>query len=346
MKIIRRRISIPPLKGEKMDGIIIINKEKKCTSHDVVYEVKKIFKEKVGHTGTLDPNATGVLPILIGKGTGLSNYLINHEKKYIATLKLGIKTETADVEGKVVEEKNVNLLSLNKENISGLFKELCGKHTQKPPMYSAIKVNGKKLYEYARSGKNVDIPKREIEIYDMELQKIDIDIKTITFEIHCSKGTYVRSVCETIAERLGTVGYLLELKRTMVGEFCIEKSVTVNDVRNNVNNLEFIEKNLISIEKFFKNKYKVILNEKKLKLFLNGVVLNLNSNDVVKIENDNMEFANLKKDNTKPTNFEEYNKKYIDYEKEDVVRIYDEKNNFIGTATTFFGKFKRDIIVG
>lgn len=325
MKIIKRRISIPPLKGEKMDGIIIINKEKNCTSHDVVYKVKKIFGEKVGHTGTLDPNATGVLPILIGKGTGLSKYLINHDKKYIATLKLGIKTETADVEGKVIEEKNVNSLLLNKENISSIFKELCGKHTQKPPIYSAIKVNGKKLYEYAKSGKNVDIPEREIEIYGMELHEINIDMKTITFEVHCSKGTYIRSVCETIAEKLETVGYMLELKRTMVGKFCIENSVTVNDVQDNANNLEFIEKNLISIEKFFENKCKVILNEKKLKLFLNGVVLSLNSNDVVKVEKGNM--------------------KLINFEKEDVVRIYDEKNNFIGIATTVFGKFKRDIIV-
>lgn len=318
-----------------MDGIIIINKEKNCTSHDVVYKVKKIFGEKVGHTGTLDPNATGVLPILIGKGTGLSKYLINHDKKYIATLKLGIKTETADVEGKVIEEKNVNSLLLNKENISSIFKELCGKHTQKPPIYSAIKVNGKKLYEYAKSGKNVDIPEREIEIYGMELHEINIDMKTITFEVHCSKGTYIRSVCETIAEKLETVGYMLELKRTMVGKFCIENSVTVNDVQDNANNLEFIEKNLISIEKFFENKCKVILNEKKLKLFLNGVVLSLNSNDVVKVEKGNMKLINFEKDN----------KKFINFEKEDVVRIYDEKNNFIGIATTVFGKFKRDIIV-
>lgn len=335
MKIIKRRISIPPLKGEKMDGIIVINKEKNCTSHDVVYRVKKIFGEKVGHTGTLDPNATGVLPILIGKGTELSKYLINHDKKYIATLKLGIKTETADVEGKVIEEKNVNSLLLNKENISSIFEELCGKHIQKPPIYSAIKVNGKKLYEYARSGKNVDIPEREIEIYGMELHEINVDMKTITFEVHCSKGTYIRSVCETIAEKLETVGYMLELKRTMVGEFCIENSVTVNDVQDNANNLEFIEKNVISIEKFFENKCNVVLNEKKLKLFLNGVVLSLNSNDVVKVEKGNKKLINFQKDN----------KSFINFEKEDIVRIYDEKNNFIGIATTAFGKFKRDIIV-
>ncbi len=133
-----------------MDGIILINKEKGCTSHDVVYKVKKIFNKKVGHTGTLDPNATGVLPILIGKGTGVSKYLINHDKKYIATLKLGVKTDTGDVEGCVIEEKTVDFNYFNEKNINVIFKNMIGKQLQKPPMYSAIKINGKKLYEYAR----------------------------------------------------------------------------------------------------------------------------------------------------------------------------------------------------
>ena len=145
-----------------MNGIILIDKPKDYTSHDIVAIVKKISKEKVGHTGTLDPIATGVLPLLIGKSTRISKYLINHDKTYVATLKLGIKTDTADSEGKVIEEKEVPLLS-NKDIIK-VLNSMIGKQTQIPPMYSAIKVNGKKLYEYAREGKTVEVKERNIEI--------------------------------------------------------------------------------------------------------------------------------------------------------------------------------------
>ena len=152
-----------------MDGIVIINKPKHQTSHDIVRKAKKILNEKVGHTGTLDPNATGVLPLLIGKGTELSKYLINHDKTYEAILQLGEKRDTGDVEGKIIEQKNVTEKSLNTENINSVFKTLIGKQEQIPPIYSALKVNGKKLYEYARKGVEVEIPKREIEIYNIEL---------------------------------------------------------------------------------------------------------------------------------------------------------------------------------
>ena len=291
-----------------MDGIIVINKGKNCTSHDVVYKVKKIFGEKVGHTGTLDPNATGVLPILIGKGTGLSKYLINHDKKYIATIQLGVKTETADVEGNVVEEKSVDVVKLNEENINQIFVSLIGKQMQKPPIYSAIKVKGKKLYEYARSGKSVEIPEREIEIYGLELLNINQEEKTLQFEIHCSKGTYIRSVCELIAEKLDTVGFMLELKRTLVGDFVIEKSVSIEELQENVNNEEFLKKNVITLEKFFADKSEIVLNDKNLNLFLNGVNLTIEVND-------------------------------------DIVRVYNENKDFIGVATNVNGKIKRDIIV-
>lgn len=291
-----------------MDGIIVVNKKKNCTSHDVVYKVKKIFGEKVGHTGTLDPNATGVLPILIGKGTGLSKYLINHDKKYIATIQLGIKTETADVEGDVIEEKEVDISKLNEQNINEIFKSLIGKQMQKPPIYSAIKINGKKLYEYARSGKSVEIPEREIEIYELNLLNINEEQKTLQFEIYCSKGTYIRSVCESIAEKLDTVGYMLELQRTMVGDFCIENSISINDLQQNANNEEFLQKNIITIENFFAHKSKIILNDKKLNLFLNGVNLTVAVED-------------------------------------GIVRVYNENNVFIGIATVNNGKIKRDIIV-
>ena len=172
-----------------MNGIILIDKPKEYTSHDVVAVVKKISKEKVGHTGTLDPNATGVLPLLIGKATEISKYLINHDKTYIATVKLGIKTDTADSEGKVIEEKEVQVLS--NELVCEVLNSMNGKQTQIPPMYSAIKVNGKKLYEYARAGKIVEVKARDIEIYRMKLIELNIEEEEIRFEISCSKGTYI-----------------------------------------------------------------------------------------------------------------------------------------------------------
>lgn len=206
-----------------MDGIVLINKEKGVTSHDVVYKVKKIFGEKVGHTGTLDPNATGVLPLLIGKGTKLSKYLINHDKTYLVTLKLGEKRDTADSEGKVIEERCVEKDALLDENILNVFKGFTGKISQVPPIYSAIKINGKKLYEYARCGQSVEIKPREIEIYKISLLETNKEEYTISFEVSCSKGTYIRSLCEDIAKALNTVGYMKELKRTRVGEFFIRR---------------------------------------------------------------------------------------------------------------------------
>lgn len=188
-----------------MDGIIIINKPKNCTSHDIVYKVRKIFNKKVGHTGTLDPMATGVLPLLIGKGTLCSKYLINHDKIYEVILKLGLKTDTADCEGKVIEEKAVQKEKLKKENVEKILKQFIGKQKQIPPMYSAIKVKGKKLYEYARKGEKIDIQPRNIEIYNMELEKIDIDQSMIELRVECSKGTYIRSLCEDIATKMETV---------------------------------------------------------------------------------------------------------------------------------------------
>ena len=157
---------------KELNGIIIINKPKNYTSHDVVAKVKKILNvKKVGHTGTLDPNATGVLPLLLNQGTKLSKYLIEHDKEYEVTLKLGIKTDTLDGEGNIVEEQEVDWNNLN--NVENVLNSFIGKQEQIPPMYSAIKVNGKKLYEYARNGQTVEIAPRNIEIYEINLQEID-----------------------------------------------------------------------------------------------------------------------------------------------------------------------------
>lgn len=185
-----------------MDGIILINKPKEWTSHDIVNKVKKILNEKVGHTGTLDPMATGVLPLLVGKGTLCSKYLINHNKTYKVKLELGKKTDTADTEGKIVEEKEVTNKMLEKTVIKEVLNKFLGKQEQIPPIYSAIKVNGKKLYEYARKCQTVEIKPRQIEIYSIELLSIDKKLKQIEFEVSCSKGTYIRSLCEDIGNKL------------------------------------------------------------------------------------------------------------------------------------------------
>ena len=283
-----------------MDGIIVINKEKGYTSHDVVAKLKKKLNiSKVGHTGTLDPNATGVLPILIGKGTKFSKYLINHDKIYEVQLELGKKTDTADVEGKIIEEKKVDEKYI-KENLLQVLASFVGKQEQIPPMYSAIKKNGKKLYEYARAGEKVELEARKIEIYKIDLNKYDKNI--ISFIVSCSKGTYIRSLCEDIAEKLNTVGYMKNLKRLQVGEFNIKDAVYIDDI-----NLENVDEHLITLEELLKRTESISLNEKKLKLFLNGVQLTCNNND-------------------------------------GLYKIY-VANKFIGTGTIKKGLLKRDIII-
>ena len=277
-----------------MNGILIINKEKGCTSHDIVYKVKKIFNEKVGHTGTLDPLAEGVLPILIGKGTLCSKYLINHDKKYIVNLALGQKTETADLEGKIIEEKNIPDKSLTQSKIEKVLKSFIGKQQQMPPIYSAIKVNGKKLYEYARKGQNVEIKPREIEIYDIKLMNIDAQKKQIQFEVFCGKGTYIRSLCEDIAEKLETVGYMESLKRIQVGNFKIEESSRIQELEENKEDTKYLESKIISIEEIFKNKGKIKLDDRKMQLFLNGVKITQNQeNDIYRIYDKNAKFIGI-----------------------------------------------------
>lgn len=261
---------------EEINGIIIINKPKGYTSHDVVAKVKKILDiKKVGHTGTLDPNATGVLPLLLNQGTKLSKYLIDHDKEYEVVLKLGIKTDTLDGEGNKIEERVVDWNKL--QDVEKVLQGLKGKQKQIPPMYSAIKVKGKKLYEYARNGQTVEIAPREIEIYHIELQAIDKEKNEILFKVECSKGTYIRSLCEEIAKRLGTIGYMKELNRTKVGKFKIENTITLSYLEANTQKV--INENMIEMEEFFKDKDSIHLNKRQLEKFLNGVKIEVKKSD-------------------------------------------------------------------
>ena len=290
-----------------MNGIIIINKNQGYTSHDIVHKIKKISKEKVGHTGTLDPMAQGVLPILIGKATQCSKYLINHDKIYKVKLKLGIKTDTADSEGNIIEKTEISPEILNEQKILQAINSMKGKQEQIPPIYSAIKVNGKKLYEYARKGQEVEIKPRQIEIYNIILNNIDKENKIIEYTVNCSKGTYIRSLCEDIAKKLGTIGYMENLIRLKAGEFSIENSITLEEILNAENPYNVLEKNIITLEEFFKDKETINLNEKRLQLFLNGVNL-------------------------------------TEQKKDGIYKIYT-NNNFIGTGTLKEKKLKRDIIL-
>lgn len=257
-----------------MDGIIIVNKPKACTSHDVVYKIRKMTGEKVGHAGTLDPLATGVLPILVGKGTLCSKYLMNHDKSYIVTLQLGKKMDTGDAEGNIIQEEKVNIPWKDKQALEKVFQSFVGKQEQVPPMYSAIKVKGKKLYEYARKGEQVEVPVRQIEIYQIKILQIEELKKQIVFQVSCSKGTYIRSLCEDIAEKLGTVGYMQELQRIQVGDFRIEQSVTIEQLEKD--NIPYL-----SVEKLFEDKEAVSLEKRRLHLFLNGVKLEIRKPDGV-----------------------------------------------------------------
>lgn len=271
-----------------MDGILIINKPKGFTSHDVVNIVRKYLNEKkVGHTGTLDPNATGVLPVLIGKATKLSKYLIEHNKEYIVTAELGKLTNTGDTEGDIIKEDleiEEKIHNLNNEKIIEILNSFKGEQSQVPPIYSAIKIKGKKAYEYARSGQDIKIEPRKIKIFDIEL--LNFKDKEIKFKVVCSKGTYIRTLCEDIAKKIGTIGFMKELERTKVNEFNIENSVTIDEIKKSTNKLDIdnIIKKIIKIEELFKEKEKINLNDRKKDLFLNGAQLTFEKqNDIYRI---------------------------------------------------------------
>ena len=271
---------------EIKDGIIIINKPKNCTSHDIVKKIKNITQKKVGHTGTLDPLAQGVLPILIGKATLCSKYLINHDKTYEVTLKLGETTKTLDEEGQITKTQQIPSNILTEQNIKTKLKQFEGKQKQTPPIYSAIKVKGKKLYEYARKNEEVEIKPREIEIYKIELEEINKQQKTIKFTTKCSKGTYIRTLCADIAKSLGTIGYMKELKRLQVGEFKIQNSITIQE--DPKINEKQIAQNIITIEKIFEKNPKIEIKNNQITHFLNGVKITIEKPDgIYKIYNQN-----------------------------------------------------------
>lgn len=244
-----------------MNGIIIVNKEKNYTSRDVVNIISKILgTKKVGHTGTLDPIAEGVLVICVGKCTKLCDYFTNNDKEYIAEFKLGYETDTLDYTGKIIKSSN---LKVNEEQINEVIKNFIGKYNQVVPIYSAVKINGKKLYEYARNNMDVSLPSRVVDIKNIEVLNID---ETIKIQCKVSKGTYIRSLIRDIGDKLGTYATMTSLIRTRQGEFSLENSYSLEDIKNN-------NYNMITVEKIFEKYPKVFLDDKQYKKISNGVML-------------------------------------------------------------------------
>lgn len=209
-----------------INGIINVYKEKGFTSHDVVAKLRGIVKQKkIGHTGTLDPDATGVLPVCLGSATKLCDMLTDKSKEYVATMRLGICTDTQDISGQVLSTKEV---SISKEDVMKAVESFLGKYEQIPPMYSALKVNGKKLYELAREGIEIERKARNVEIFEIEI--LDISLPDITMRVFCSKGTYIRTLCHDIGLKLGCFGTMLTLERTKVAGFLLENAYKLSDI--------------------------------------------------------------------------------------------------------------------
>lgn len=264
-----------------MDNIIVVNKDKDYTSRDVVNVIGKIFNtKKVGHTGTLDPLATGVLIICMNKALKVVDLITASDKEYIAKVVLGIDTDTLDITGNIINECKTNV---DVDMVKSVLNSFVGKSIQEVPKYSAVKVNGKKLYEYARNGIDVELPKREIQIFDIELIS-DIDIvdghQEFSFRVKVSKGTYIRSLIRDIGVKIGCFACMKELTRTKQGKFSIDESYTLNDIKNgnykllNIKDVIDIEKVVVSDNMLFKIKNGMILD----KFFISDKALILDNN--------------------------------------------------------------------
>lgn len=268
-----------------MDGILIVNKPENYTSRDVVNEVGKVLKTKqIGHTGTLDPIATGVLVLCVGKATKIAEILTATEKEYIAEVVLGVSTDTLDNTGKILFEENI---TVSKDEIEKSLNKMLGFYEQEVPIYSAVKINGKKLYEYAREEKNVELPKRMVEIKKIKLisePKYENGKTIFKFKCLVSKGTYIRSLIRDIALKLNTVGIMTSLNRIKQGDFSIEQSYNLEQIKNNDFKLLKIEEclkqyKIVTVDSFLENKIKngSLLNN----IYNEDVIIFKNKNDQI-----------------------------------------------------------------
>jgi len=281
-----------------INGIINIYKEKGYTSHDVVAKMRGILKiKKIGHTGTLDPDAIGVLPVCIGKGTKLVDLITDKDKTYEAVLKLGITTDTQDVTGVTLTTSEV---TVNFEQISAVINSYIGEYDQLPPMFSALKVNGKRLYELARQGQVIERERRRVVIKDIRILAYNEEEHEVTMSVDCSKGTYIRTLLHDIGNDLGCGGTMKSLIRTAVGNFRLDDALKLSDIETLVQE-QRIEEYAIKVDAFFQNYQKIIVQQEYNKLIYNG-----NSFTIENIVSPEREVTT------------------------DRVKVYDEDNNFIG----------------
>ena len=249
-----------------MDGIFNIYKEKGFTSHDVVAIVRRTIRmKKVGHTGTLDPDAEGVLPVCVGRATKLSDVIMDGRKSYRAMLRLGITTTTEDASGEVLETKAVDF---SEDRIREVVASFIGRLEQVPPMYSAVKVNGKKLYELAREGKEIERKSRTIEVYDIRIRQF-LPPDRVEIDVDCSKGTYIRALCADIGKALGCGGHMAELLRTRTGAFSLENAIKLEELKA-LAEAERAEEALLTMEEALQDFPVVRVSEKSAKYLYNG----------------------------------------------------------------------------
>lgn len=257
-----------------LDGVLPLFKPKGMTSHDCVMKLRKIYQtKKVGHTGTLDPDVTGVLPVCIGGATRISEYLLNSPKGYDGAVTIGQSTTTEDASGEVVED--VNVASIKREEVFEVMNQLTGTFIQVPPMYSAVKVNGKKLYEYAREGKEVERPKREVTVYEWTLNSEEAEFEgpypTFRFSVKCSKGTYIRTLAVMIGEKLGFPAHMSDLKRTKSSIFTLSDCKTFEEIEE-AKEMGQLSSLLVPISEALKGLPNYIINDTLAKKVQNGFV--------------------------------------------------------------------------
>lgn len=280
-----------------INGIVNIYKEKGYTSHDVVAVLRKVVgQKKIGHTGTLDPDATGVLPVCLGRATKVCELLTDHDKTYEALLLLGKTTDTQDISGEVLEERNPG--DLTEEEVCSCIESFIGEYDQIPPMYSALKVNGKKLYELAREGKTVERKSRRVQIHGIRI--LEMNLPHVRMKVDCSKGTYIRTLCHDIGEKLQVGGCMEELERTKVGRFLKEDAVTLDEIRQKMEQGEGAEL-FTPLDQIFAELPAVTVTDAKAWMSYNG-------NDL-------------------PERFLLEKEEWTDGQE---VRVYDSRKNFIG----------------
>ncbi len=288
-----------------INGIINVYKEKGYTSHDVVAKLRGILKQKkIGHTGTLDPDAEGVLPVCLGNGTKVCDMLTDKDKIYEAVLLLGQTTDTQDVTGTVITNSEV---TADRQQIEEAILSFIGEYNQLPPMYSAIKINGKRLYELARAGKEIERETRKVWIHNIQILQTDEEKHEVRIIVECSKGTYIRTLCHDIGAKLNCGGCMKSLLRTKVGQFSIENSNKLSEISEMVQQNRF-ENTVIKVDDMFPGYTKVVVAEEYNKLIYNGNSFQAKNLIEQIVETDNQD-------------------NYVD---SSIYRVYDWQNNFIG----------------